>query len=252
MSTVYPDRERERPPLGIGWILRETVSMITGNISQIVLLCLLPLIALNVLQFLSATGNYAPKSEDMSIPEFLAFIIEDSAYAVIFALLVKVFHDIKSNMPTSFGSRISSVFGVFVPLIICNLAATAATLIGLIAFIVPGLYLMALWSLLIPSIVIEEAGFQGFRRSANLTKHYRWLLVLLAAVFLVFDITIEFGGSSLFEHLLSTADPLDSATFILINAFKTFIPITFASALFTLIFIRLRDIKEDGLPEVFT
>ena len=89
-----------------------------------------------------------------------------------------------------------------VPLAICDFLATLAILLGLAILVIPGLYLMGLWCVLVPSIIVEGSGFQCFRRSTFLTRDYRWACVAIVTVMFVLDLTVTLGITSLWEHLL--------------------------------------------------
>ena len=89
------------------------------------------------------------------------------------------------------GSLFSSA-GPFVPnLIVAGLLAGFAIAIGLILLLVPGLYLITIWAVIVPVIVLERVGvFESFGRSRRLVKGNGWqvfgvLLLLFVATFVV-------------------------------------------------------------------
>jgi hypothetical protein len=88
------------------------------------------------------------------------------------------------------GSLIQSVTPVLVPLIGAGLLAGIGIGIGFILLIVPGLFLLTIWAVLAPSIVVERKGvFDAFGRSRALVSGHGWqvfgvivVLFLLQAV----------------------------------------------------------------------
>jgi len=70
-----------------------------------------------------------------------------------------------------------------------------ATGIGFILLIVPGLYLMTIWSVIAPVVVVERTGvFDSFGRSRALVKGHGWqvfgVIVLVVVVVLLLVVTI--------------------------------------------------------------
>ena len=84
-------------------------------------------------------------------------------------------------------------------LVQASLVESIALILGFIALIVPGLLLIARWSVLVPAIVAEETSRFGFGRSADLTSGRRWiglwvaLLPWLASLVLIVP-SIVVGG----------------------------------------------------------
>jgi ABC-type multidrug transport system fused ATPase/permease subunit len=91
----------------------------------------------------------------------------------------------------SVGSLFRSAVPVIGPLIVAGILAGIAVGIGLLLLIVPGLFLLTIWAVVAPAIVIERTGALGaFGRSAELTKGNRWqvfgvIVVLFLLQFLV-------------------------------------------------------------------
>lgn len=66
-----------------------------------------------------------------------------------------------------------------------SLIAALAVVFGLLLLIVPGLLLIARWSVCIPAIIAERDSVLGFGRSVELTAGHRWIglwVVLVPAV----------------------------------------------------------------------
>lgn len=61
------------------------------------------------------------------------------------------------------------------PIVVASVLGGVAVAIGLVFLIAPGLYLLTIWSVVVPVIVLEKAGaFEGFGRSRQLVRGYGW------------------------------------------------------------------------------
>jgi hypothetical protein len=81
-------------------------------------------------------------------------------------------------------------------LIAAGILAGVAITIGLLLLIAPGLYLLTIWAVIVPVIVLERAGvFESFGRSRQLVKGYGWpvlgVLVCLFVIQLVLGFVID-------------------------------------------------------------
>ena len=89
------------------------------------------------------------------------------------------------------GSLVRSVTPVIVPLIVAGILAGIAVGIGLLLLIVPGLFLLTIWAVVAPVVVLERKGaFDAFRRSRELVRGNGWqvfgvIVVLFLLQFIV-------------------------------------------------------------------
>lgn len=98
-------------------------------------------------------------------------------------------------------------------LVILSILTALCVSLGTILLIVPGLYIGAMLSIVIPAIVIGNSGWQSMKRSAELTKGYRWsilggfILVMLLAGVINFAVELVGGiaGLSLIAVTLTSA-----------------------------------------------
>jgi hypothetical protein len=250
-----------RQPLGVGSILKESLVIPWRYFGTMAILGLVPLLALNVAHYLAAPGDFEPVVEDAISEDFftfrprayLSFLILLQVYSLVGGLVTKLVHDIKAGRDVRIANCFSTIFAVFLPLIVCETAMTFGVLIGFVALVVPGLFLMVLWCCVAPSIIAENARYRSFARSANLTKGYRWACLGVLIAILIADIGSQSLLSSQTESLIVSSAVTDRAAFLFLKTFRDFIFVVVYGAASMLIYLRLREIKEDGawLAEVF-
>jgi hypothetical protein len=97
--------------------------------------------------------------------------------------LVRDVHDGREN--PSVGDLLGYATPVLLPLIGAGLLSGVGIGFGLVALVVPGLFLMTIWAVIAPVIVIEREGvFDSFARSRELVRGFGWpvLWVVLIAL----------------------------------------------------------------------
>lgn len=165
------------------------------------------------------------------------------------AIVYAAFRTLRGE-PVSIGESISRGMARFAPLFGASLLASLGILVGSLLLIVPGLILMCVWSVIIPVCVVERLGvMDSMRRSAVLTRGYRWpifALLLISIVFSVLVVWLVTFCAALFGNLLVLG---------IVMAVATAIPGAFQSVLTALIYYELRGVKEgvslDNLANVF-
>jgi hypothetical protein len=97
------------------------------------------------------------------------------------------------RIDTTIGELYSRTQPFLGALVVAGVLAALGIGIGLVLLIVPGLYLLARWALIVPAIVLEKrpAG-EAFTRSTELTAGHRWAVLGVAVVTLV--ATVVIGG----------------------------------------------------------
>jgi hypothetical protein len=130
------------------------------------------------------------------IGSLLALIVELFAGFLLQATLVKSVQDIRDGRADlSVGETVSAATPYIWSVAAASILAGIAIAIGLALIIVPGLWLITIWAVIIPVIVIERSGaLASFGRSRQLVRGHGWhvfgTLVLVFIIQIVVDIVL--------------------------------------------------------------
>jgi len=133
----------------------------------------------------------------------LASIVELFAAFLLQAALVKAVQDVRDGrVDMSVGETVSAARPYIWAVAGASILAGIAITIGLILLIAPGLYLITIWAVIIPVIVIERSGVMAsFGRSRQLVKGNGWhvfgTLVLAFLILIVVSIVLGLIFSAL-------------------------------------------------------
>ena len=108
-------------------------------------------------------------------------------------MVVEAAHDIlDGRRDHTVGSLLSAVTPVIGPLLVAGFLGGLAIGIGFVLLIVPGLFLLTIWSLIAPVIVIERAGaMASFGRSRALVKGHGWQVLAVLVVLLLLKLVLS-------------------------------------------------------------
>jgi hypothetical protein len=108
--------------------------------------------------------------------EILGIIVTTFAAFVLEAALVKAVQDEREGRrDLTISGTVNAAMPYLGNVAIASILAGVAITIGLILILVPGLYLITIWAVIIPVIVIERAGaLESFGRSQQLVRGHGW------------------------------------------------------------------------------
>jgi hypothetical protein len=136
------------------------------------------LVVFAVLDLLSALADQAVSNGAASqvFWALVATIIGFVGYFWVQAALVETVRDVRDGRADrSIGETYSTVRPRLPAAIIGGILAGIGIFIGLILLIIPGLYLLTIWSMLIPVIVIEgRSAGEAFGRSQDVVRGHGW------------------------------------------------------------------------------
>jgi hypothetical protein len=130
----------------------------------------------------------------------LAFLIRIVASTLFTGMVVELVADVQDGRrDSSAGQLLRAVTPVLWQLIAVAIIAGIVIVIGLIALVVPGLYLITIWSVFVPVIVLERApGLSSLSRSRALVRGNGWQVfaVLFVLFILVGVLTVAAGAAA--------------------------------------------------------
>ena len=121
----------------------------------------------------------------------VGYIVDTAYFAFLTAVAVGVLRDLRESRPASSARELCARALPPLPAaVLVVLLASAAFVGAAVLLLVPALYLMTIWAVLLPVVVVERPGvFDAFGRSRRLVRGYGWkvfgivlLLVLILAV----------------------------------------------------------------------
>ncbi len=136
--------------------------------------------------------------------------------------------------------------GAALPIAILAIVSGILMVIGLVALVVPGLWIYAVFSVMPAAVVIEKVGFGGLGRSAALTKEYRWPILGAVILIGIINFVITFVAMFVVGLLFASTGAGAGGVIIgvLVLAAITAIGFGLSSIAIALIYARLREIKE--------
>ncbi|MDQ1604496.1 MAG: hypothetical protein QOE01_2341 [Actinomycetota bacterium] len=174
--------------------------------------------------------------------QFLAFIVGIIAAFLLQATLIKAAEDVRDGrVDFSIRQTVEAARPFVGTVAIASILAGIAIGIGFVLIIVPGLFLLTIWCLIVPVIVLEGAGIGGaFERSRALVKGHGWqvfgTIILVFLLLLVVSILIALVLAVLPQAARSFIGGIVSGTLIS----------PYVALVLTLSYFRLRDVHGAG------
>jgi hypothetical protein len=190
----------------------------------------------------TAEYDSSPEAGEVLIPRLTEFfVISPLATAMsIYALL-----DVADGQRPRAGSAIQRGLDVFAPLLLVIVLYALGVLLGLLALVIPGIYVLIRWSLCIQAAVIEgERGPDALRRSWALVQGSWWRVF---AITIVANFLVGALSALVSAPLLAIADSSGEAVYQLIGQIiggVLFVPP--AALITTLLFFDLKARKGDA------
>ncbi len=156
------------------------------------------------------------------------------------AALVEAVADVRDGRADlSLGETLRRVVPRVPTVALAGILAGIAIAIGLVLLLAPGFYLLTIWSLIIPAIVLEQKSLgEAFGRSRSLVSGHGWTVF---GVILVTFLLLFIAGLVL-ALLLSPLD--DSLARYISDVVSNSLLAPFVSATLTVMYFQLRGLKE--------
>ena len=159
--------------------------------------------------------------------------------------IVRIVQDVEEDgqVDWSVGEILSSVTPRLISIILLQIVVGILVFIGLIFFIIPGVILALMWSVSMPSLVVEEKGvFDSMSRSSELTKDNRMRILGLVILILVAYFVIIVLGA-----LLTAAVPVLGIIALIVLGVLIY---PYISIIAAVLYYRLRELKEGAVVAV--
>jgi hypothetical protein len=173
----------------------------------------------------------------------VALIVQIVATTLYQGMVVQVVADVQDGRrDASVGDILNSVTGAVLPLIGAGLLAGLGIAIGFILLIIPGLFLLTIWSVVAPVVVLERPGVvAALGRSRELVRGNGWqvfgTIILFFLILVVAGAIIGAIGAAAGDAGRVVADIVSSVLFA---------PLVALAA--SVLYFNLRQVKGEGAP----
>ncbi|WP_337268933.1 hypothetical protein [Oryzifoliimicrobium ureilyticus] len=174
----------------------------------------------------------------MSVAGLWSFLVQQVAVG----MLTLAAEDARLGYPSRFSAYLSSVLPRLFVLIVLSLAVFILIMVGIMAFFVPGLWLLGVFAVIQPVLLIDDARWDALSRCWTLTKGYRWPIIAAFVIFYIGWTVIR-----VLAGLIAFGSPLVS---IIIEVTLSIVAYSYLPILMVSVHARLRAIKEGGAQGV--
>jgi hypothetical protein len=173
--------------LDVGTVLQRVVDVYRSQAGLLLPAALIVFVPVAVLNGLIATGGGV-------LAALVAGVLGIVGTYWFQGMVVEATEDIlDGRRDHTLGSLFASVTPVLLTLIAAGILAGIGIAIGFILIIVPGLFLLTIWSVVAPAIVAERKGvFDAFGRSRELVKGHGWQV--FGVIVVLFLLQLVVGG----------------------------------------------------------
>ncbi|CAM3881413.1 hypothetical protein [Litorimonas haliclonae] len=261
--------QNPKPQFDVGRVLGRTFSAIKNNLVKFGLLCFvvvgIPLFLVGLWPLFIYGGEGMMSGGEMSdnviagtvIGSLIGVIVYILSYCVVSAILTHACFKDFAGEEVSLKRSGRTALALFLPLIGVLFLYFLGLMIGFMLLIIPGIFLLLGWYLVIPVLLVEKTGvLETLSRSWELTKGYkRWILlvtIILTIISFVFSIVITLVSVP-FGDPNTAALTGASVAFWVVNSFVSALAQCFAvminSAAVAAMYFEIRDLKEGITPE---
>jgi hypothetical protein len=169
-----------------------------------------------------------------------AVIVSTVGTFLIQASLTEAVADVRDGrVDLTLGETLSRAWPRLPTVIGVSIVAGIAIAIGFLLIVVPGFYLMTIWSVVVPAVVLERRGvFDSLGRSRGLVRGYGWTVFGVIVVTFLIDLAASLVLGALLGGLPAAAAHYFG------NVVTTTLVTPFVAATWTCMYFRLRELHE--------
>lgn len=246
-----------RESFDIGRVIQRTMALVGRNfIPFFVLALVLTGIPSLILQLAMPTDpravQEAPGIYFTSI--IIGALVSIATGVILQGTLTRASVDDLSGKGVQLGAAVSNAVAMILPLIGLGLLVGLGVAVGLIALIVPGIFLALCWMVASPVMVVERLGIMAsMQRSMQLTQGHRWAILGLIVLFMIaYMIVAAVIGAILGGSMAELANPAGPPlTFLIVMTLVGVVLSVVGTVGAAAIYFELRQIKEGvGVTEL--
>jgi hypothetical protein len=231
----------------IGEVLGEAWDLYKRFLKPFVLTALVVFVVLDLISALAVVAAGDSKGAAV-LWGIIAAVIGVVGYFWVQGALVELVRDVRDGrMDRSIGETYRTVQPRLPALIVAGILAAIGIGIGFVLLIIPGLFLLTIWSMLAPVIVLEgRSAGESFTRSREIVRGHGWtIFALIIITFLIVGI-----ASSVIRLLFSPLPDFLDAWLGSLIAHSLTVP--FAAAVLTTAYFRLTSSAPAGATHTDT
>jgi hypothetical protein len=144
------------------------------------------------------------------------------------------------------GSLFQSALPLVAPLLGAGILAGIGITIGLVLLIVPGLFLLTIWAVIVPAIVIERVGvIDSFGRSRELVRGNGWQVFGVIVVLFL----LQLVASGVVNAIVGGASDDSFVGYVIADLIVRMLVVPLSAVAATVMYIELRRLKGEPLLE---
>ena len=188
------------------------------------------------LEALTAPYERSPSPASIVIPSLVGFLV---VAPLVTATSIHALRSVAEGTPLAAGAALTAGFEAFVPLFAAVVLAAAGIALGLLALIVPGVYLLVRWLFVPQAVVIDGArGPAALSRSGELVRGFWWRTL---GIVVLANLAAALPGLVLAGPLQAVAEAADRQVYALIGSMAAqIVTAPFVAVLSTLLYYDLR------------
>ncbi len=246
-------------PLALGALISGSFLLFARHLPVFLLIALVPTVSLNIIGTVMLPNSLDPLplhagvgGRGYAVPNVHVLLLSAVSAVVIMlmmATLVLTAHHAGHGQQLLIHRLVGQTLAAGPAIVLLGLVYMGLVGLGMVALLIPGLYLMARYSVLPMAILADDAGFSAMQRAAELTEGYRWpiagaftiMLILTAVIVLAISMAplLFIGGT------IETApgEP-DFAILMLIQSLGNAVQYALIAVFVARLYSRLREIKD--------
>lgn len=236
------------PDAGLGAmkLLGESFRLVFANIALLFPLAFAPSLLVEALMLAVMPAETAEPGTLFGPGLLLASLAATAVGYLVTAVLCLATVDILAGVRRPLGAYVSVATRNLLPLVVIGTLLSIATALGMIALIIPGLYIFAQFFVWLPCIVLEDRGMGAVGRAQTLTSGHRWPIVGAMLVMGVLFLGLFLLTVPLIAAGMAVAGGLTTALF---SAAVNAIIYAIFGVFTTLVYVRLRGLEDGTGPE---